>query len=193
MGNAGRNGTMTSVPNLSGEYVNLRAIVPEDLEALRCWRNRPDYRQFFREHRDITPTMQQNWYEKTVLKDERVHMFAITDQANERLLGACGLCYIDEHNRSADFSIYLGADDLYIDQKFAPDTGKLLLRYGFETLKLHRIWAEIYEIDSAKQALLPSLGFVLDGRHREAHRMESGRYVDCLFYGLLADDYQEKV
>jgi RimJ/RimL family protein N-acetyltransferase len=179
-----------SVPVLKGKEVVLRAITPDDLEPLRLWRNRPDYRQYFREYRDITPAMQQNWYENIVLADERVHMFAISTAKDERLLGACGLCYIDRQNDSADFSIYLGADDLYIDEVYAPAAGKLLLKYGFETLGLHRIWAEIYAIDSVKQNLLPSLGFSLDGRHREAHKMEDGRFVDCLFYGLLANEFQ---
>ncbi|MBL4597318.1 MAG: GNAT family N-acetyltransferase [Robiginitomaculum sp.] len=174
--------------NLSGQYVTLRNIEPDDLEPLRNWRNRSPYRQFFREYRDITPAMQQSWYDNTVLTDERVHMFAITDKVSGRLLGACGLCYIDPRNRSADFSIYLGADDLYIDKKYAPDTGRLLLHYGFETLHLHRIWAEIYAIDTAKQQLLPALGFTLDGRHREAHRLDDGNWTDCLFYGMLASE-----
>ncbi len=187
MGNAGM-----SVPTLSGKHVVLRAIKPGDLEPLRLWRNRPDYRQYFREYRDITPAMQQNWYDNIVLGDERVRMFAITARKDERLLGACGLCYIDPHNSSADFSLYIGADDLYIDDKYAPETGELLLHYGFETLGLHRIWAEIYAIDEAKQKLLPSLGFTPDGRHRQAHRMEDGKFTDCLFYGLLKPDYGRK-
>jgi RimJ/RimL family protein N-acetyltransferase len=176
-------------PKMCGNDVTLRPIAQSDLEPLRGWRNRPDYRQYFREYRDITPKMQQGWYQKIVLEDPRVQMFAITERQNERLLGACGLCYLDTRNQSADFSIYIGADDLYIDQKYAPEAGRLLLQYGFETLGLHRIWAEIYAIDSAKQDLLPALGFTLDGRHREAHKMENGAYVDCLFYGLLAHEY----
>jgi len=171
---------------LTGDDVVLRNIAADDLEALRLWRNQPHFRQFFREYRDISPNMQQKWYEYVVLGDKRVRMFAITDRNSKQLLGACGLCYIDERNSSADFSIYIGADGLYIDEKFAVDAGKLLLDYGFNQLKLHRIWAEIYAIDTAKKALLPKLGFVLDGQHREAHRLEDGTWTDCLFYGILA-------
>ncbi len=172
-------------PEIIGREVVLRAIAPDDLETLRRWRNRPEYRQYFREYRDISPAMQHAWYERTVLNDPHTHMFAITQRQNGRLLGACGICYIEPWHQSGDFSIYIGADDLYIDGRFAPDAARLLLDYGFGTLNLHRIWAEIYAIDTAKQALLPRLGFRLDGRHRDAHRMEDGRFVDCLFYGLL--------
>ena len=96
--------------------------------------------------------------------------------------------YIDWLRHSADFSIYLGADDLYIDDTFAPDAARLLLRYGFEELNLHRVWAEIYDFDSAKRDFLPALGFKLEGRHRETHWSE-GRWSDSLFYGLLDREY----
>ena len=79
-------------------------------------------------------------------------------------MGACGLCYINWVDRSADLSIYLGADDLYIDDRFAPDAARTLIRYGFDELGLHRIWAEIYSIDTRKQAFFEKLGFKLDGR-----------------------------
>ncbi len=174
-------------PRIVGREVILRPIVPDDLEPLRRWRNRPDYRQYFREYRDISPVMQQAWYEKTVLGDPCTHMFAITQKQGGRLLGACGICYVEPWHQSGDFSLYIGADDLYIDNRFAPDAARLLLRFGFEVLQLHRIWAEIYDIDTAKKELFAALGFHLDGRHIEAHRMEDGRFVDCLFYGLLKD------
>lgn len=173
---------------MSGTHTALREILEEDLEALRVWRNNPDQRRYFREYRDITPSMQKGWYENTVCRDDRVRMFAIVEKASGRLLGACGLCYIDWLRHSADFSIYLGADDLYIDDTFAPDAARLLLRYGFEELNLHRVWAEIYDFDSAKRDFLPALGFKLEGRHRETHWSE-GRWSDSLFYGLLDREY----
>ncbi len=176
---------------LIGDHVELRNIETNDLDDLRKWRNRPKCRQYFREYRDITPEMQLKWYTSAVCADPRVQMFAITDKRTKKLLGACGLCYLDERNSSADFSIYIGADELYIDDIYAPDAGRLLLQYGFDILALHRIWAEIYATDLAKQALLPKLGFVLDGCHREAHRLETGDWTDCLFYGLLASNFDQ--
>ncbi|WP_018997110.1 GNAT family N-acetyltransferase [Hirschia maritima] len=170
---------------LSGEFVNLRAIEQTDLEPLRQWRNKPEMRRFFREYREISPEMQQKWFENHVLNDPRTRMFAIERKSDSALMGACGLCYIDAINQNADFSIYLGIDDLYIDEKFASDAGKVLIQYGFEELNLHRIWAEIYSIDEPKQAFLPSLGFELEGTHRETHFTE-GKWVNSLFYGLLS-------
>ena len=174
---------------LVGQFVGLRAIEERDLEPLRSWRNKPEYRRYFRETREIGLASQKRWFEEVVLNDPRVVMFAIEELATERLLGACGICYIDRVNQSADFSIYIGADNLYIDETYAPDAGRLLLDYGFGEQNLHRIWAEIYDFDEPKQKLLPNLGFKLDGRHRETHWTEH-RWCDSLFYGILRAEHK---
>ena len=38
----------------------------------------------------------------------------------------------------------------FVDDVFAPDTAEVLMAYGFGELNLHRIWAEIYDIDAPK-------------------------------------------
>lgn len=173
---------------LNGLCTSLRAIEPVDLLQLMEWRNRPEYRRYFREFRELGSVQQQQWYENTVLKDPRTLMFSIVESATGRLLGACGLCYIDWVNRNADFSIYIGADDLYIDEVFAHDAALTMVRYAFDELCLHRLWSEIYDFDQPKERFFGRLGFTLDGRHRQTHWAE-GQWHDSLFFGLLADDF----
>ena len=115
-------------------------------------------------------------------------MFSIINLENGELIGACGLNYIDWVNRNADLSIYVGIDDLYIDEKFAPDATKLLLCYGFNELNLHRIYVEIYDIDIKKQKLLEDLNFTYDGLLRETHWTE-GKWCNSLFYSILESEY----
>lgn len=171
---------------LQGEKTYLRAIEGEDLPILLSWRNKPHMRKFFREYREIGLDHQQQWYKKIVLGDDRVRMFAIVNH-NHELLGACGLCYINWVDRNADFSIYLGKEDMYIDDKFAIDASKIMIKYGFEELNLHRLWAEIYDFDEAKTKMFEALGFTLDGRHRETH-WTNGKWCDSLFFSLLQSD-----
>ncbi len=172
---------------LNGDLVNLRAIERADLAQLRDWRNRPEFRRFFREYREIGQDQQNAWYENSVLKDASIRMFSIVERASGRLLGACGLCYINWVDRNADFSIYLGADDLYIDDRLAPDAARVLIRYGFDELGLHRLWSEIYAFDTPKQKLFDSLGFQREARFRQSHWSE-GAWHDALIYALLAGD-----
>ena len=46
------------------------------------------------------------------------------------------------------------------------------MKYAFDELGLHRLWAEVYDIDERKIKLFESLGFSLDGCHRETHWTE---------------------
>ncbi len=170
---------------IAGAVIGLRAIERDDLATLLAWRNRADFRRFFREYRELGPEQQETWYRARCAR-RRSHRAcsAIVESASGQLIGACGVCYIDWVNRTADFSIYIGHDGRYIDELYAADAGRTLLGYGFDELGLHRIWCEIYEFDVAKQRLLAGLGFSLDGRHRETHWAE-GAWHDSLFYGIL--------
>ncbi len=172
---------------LKGKIIGLRAIEESDLEPLLAWRNRPQLRRYFREYRELSLTNQKEWFEKTVRGESSLRMFSVIELANNRLLGCCGITYINWVDRNGDFSIYIGADDLYADDKFAIDAGRTLIRYGFEELNLHRIWAEIYDFDEQKIKMFATLGFTLDGRHRESHFTE-GKWCDSLFYSLLEND-----
>jgi hypothetical protein len=173
---------------IEGIRVGLRAVERDDLATLLQWRNRPELRRYFREYRELGSAHQDQWFENAVLGAQQTHMFAIVERGAARLLGACGLCYIDWINRTADFSLYIGRNGLYIDDLWAPDAGRTLLGYGFDELGLHRIWCEIYSFDQPKQRLLPALGFTLDGRHRETHWAEGG-WHDSLFYGVLDREF----
>lgn len=176
---------------LTGDHVILKAVSEPDLPQLLEWRNRPEYRQYFREYRELSIEQQHNWFNKLVLNDPSVRMFSIFERETDRLLGACGLCYIDWVNKNADFSIYIGADDLYIDKKYAVDAGKTMLQYGFDELGLHRVWSEIYSIDPKKPDLFATLGFRLEGQHKETH-WTHGQWVDSHFYGMLASEFYER-
>ena len=199
---------------IKGRLTALRAIEERDLEQLLKWRNRPELRRYFREYRELNSTQQRAWFDGKVNGDAGTRMFAVVEGAegrlrgdnhdgrllgenhdgrllgdnhDGRLLGACGLCYIDWINRTADFSIYIGADELYIDEHWAPDAAVALIRYGFEELGLNRLWSEIYAFDTAKTAFFKRLGFALDGRHRQTHWAEGG-WHDSLYFSLLASD-----
>lgn len=177
---------------LKGNDVGLRAIESSDLGQLLEWRNRPEYRHYFREHRELSTENQLEWFKKNVTGDSATRMFSIVELAGDRLLGACGLCYINWVDRNADFSIYIGADDLYIDKRFAPDAARVLIKYAFKELGIHRLWAEIYDFDEPKREMFDQLAFSLDGRHRQTHWAD-GSWHDSLFFSLLDFEYSDVV
>lgn len=172
---------------LKGKKVALRALEKEDLPQLMKWRNNPNMRKFFRETDEINTINQEKWFNSVIAKNSIHKMFAIVSLETNELMGACGLCYIDWINRSADFSIYLGYNDLYIDDIYAIESAEIMRDYAFSVLNLHRLWAEIYSIDDAKKIFFNTLNFKLDGEHRKTYWFDN-KWHNSLFYSLLSSD-----
>lgn len=173
---------------ISGKLVGLDPLDSEDLEILRHWRNNPNFRQYFREYREISKDMQTEWYKRT-LNDKSTLMFSVRRLSDGALLGCCGLCYINWVNRNADLSLYIGYDDLYIDDiGYAEEATQLLLRYGFYELGLHKVWTEIYEIDTPKKALYEKLGLRIDGVLRDNY-FHNGSYLNSFMFSILREDF----
>ncbi|MDP1815387.1 MAG: GNAT family protein [Leadbetterella sp.] len=173
---------------LKGEFVGLRAIEKDDLILLRNWRNNADFRKHFREHRELNLANQENWFLKTV-NNPNDFMFVIINLKTLEPIGAAGLLYTNWIIRSADFSFYIGIDELYIDDKFAPDAIRLLINYGFNNLNLNKIWMELYEYDSKKLKIFQELfKFQIDGKLRK-NAFENGVYWDSYIISLLKDEF----
>jgi len=172
------------VKMLKGKHIGLRAVAPKDLRQLMDWRNIPEYRKHFREHRELSMKEQKSWYENFVVNDSRTIMFSIIELKTKKLIGCCGLCYINWIHRNADLSIYIGKNNAYIDEKYAPDAARTLMNYAFNDLNFHRLWTEIYSFDKRKKKFLTKLGFTLDGKHRETYRHDE-KWHDSHFYGIL--------
>lgn len=175
---------------IKGNKVYLTAIEEEDLEQLRNWRNLPDYRKHFREYREISRTMQKNWFEHIVNGDNTTIMFAIRMTDTNELAGCCGLCYINWVHRHSDLSLYIGKDRAYIDgEGIAEESCRLLFEYGFNELGLNKIWTEIYEFDDKKYDLYKKLGFNEDGFLRKQYFYE-GKWWGSYLLSLLSEEYE---
>jgi hypothetical protein len=176
---------------INGEKVYLCSIERVDLESLRIWRNRSEYRMFFREYREISQDMQEKWYQTKVLDDLSTIMFAIRFLDSNELIGCCGLCYINWIHRNADLSLYIGWNNTYIDNEgYAEEATRLLLNYSFNELGLVKVWTEIYEFDELKVNLYKSLGFSQDGLLRKQYFYE-GKWWNSRIMSILSVDYNE--
>ncbi|GGH80211.1 hypothetical protein GCM10011379_50750 [Filimonas zeae] len=132
---------------------------------------------------------QENWYVRTI-NSANDYMFIIEDLSDSKPLGACGLLYTNWINRSADFSFYIGHQNLYIDNGgLAEDAARTLIQYGFNNLNLNKIWMELYEFDTRKiDFFLDKFGFHKDGMLRE-NCFEDGRYYNSYIISLLRKEY----
>lgn len=72
---------------------------------------------------------------------------------------------------------------------YATETAKVLLRFGFDQLNLHRIFATCDPANIASAHVLEKIGMQLEGHLRE-HKWAKGKWCDSLLYAIL--DYEWK-
>jgi [ribosomal protein S5]-alanine N-acetyltransferase len=70
----------------------------------------------------------------------------------------------------------------------ATEAVSAVLRYGFETLKLHRIFATADERNLASIRVMQKLGMKHEATLRR-HRYYRGEHADEVHYGILAQEY----
>ena len=171
---------------IKGKLVGLRAVEREDLEIFKHWRNIESFRKNFREVRELNQENQESWFEKSCVDNPNDFMFTIVDINSGKPIGACGLLYINWVIRSADFSFYIGKDELYIDNDgYAEEAARLLISYGFGKLNLNKVWMELYEFDGAKIDFFGKVfNFKVDG-HLRQNCFHNGKYYNGIMLSLL--------
>jgi RimJ/RimL family protein N-acetyltransferase len=104
----------------------------------------------------------------------------------EELCGGVGLSPERDHDR-AEIGYWIGVP--YWGRGIASEATREMMRYGFEALGLHRIFANCYVGNTASQRILEKLGMKYEGRFRQ-HIKKWGAYRDSENYGLLADEWK---
>lgn len=112
--------------------------------------------------------------------------FTIFDKADGATVGVCLLFKYDEESRRAELGYAIARP--YWGGGYAREATEALLDYGFGTLGLRRVEAEIDPRNTASEGLLLRLGFTREGLLRE--RWDGRRGIsDSGLYGLLAREW----
>jgi RimJ/RimL family protein N-acetyltransferase len=180
--------------SILGKNIKLRAIEKKDLKTIQQWRNNPKFQKFFREYRELSETHINKWYEEIILNDK--FEFFIIEKMNSikpnKIIGITGITYIDWKNRHADLHFYIGDKDAWVETKYSDEAFKLILNYGFNTLNLNKLWAEIYQIDTGKLSFFNGNKFQIDAKLRE-HYYYEGEYYSSFILSLLKRDYEKSI
>jgi len=172
---------------LEGKYVKLRSLEEHDLPTLKNWRNRPHMRKSAREYKLLNMINQKNWFKSIHLNNPPGEiMFGILNQKN-KLIGVCGLTYIDWKNRNSEISLYF-SNLGWQKTKEATETIKILMKYGFDELNLHRLWVEVYSLMKENIQLFKKLKFKEEGKLRQK-LWRDGKWWDSIIFSKLSNEF----
>jgi [ribosomal protein S5]-alanine N-acetyltransferase len=109
---------------------------------------------------------------------------AIVLRESGALCGGVGLRIEADHHR-AELGYWIGVP--YWGNGYATEAARVVVKYGFETLGLHRIFASHFAGNSASARVLHKIGMRHEGSQR-AHILKWGEFLDLEMYGMVASD-----
>lgn len=175
---------------IHGERIRLRAIERDDLPRYVMWFNDPDVRRGISLYRPLSQIEEERWYEQMLERSPAERSLAIDAREGDEWvhIGSCGLFNVDRRSQHAEIGIVIG-DKAYWDKGLGTDVMRTMLRHGFETLNLHRIYLRVFETNPRAIRVYEKIGFTHEGRLRQHHYLE-GRYVDELMMAMLRDEWR---
>ena len=174
--------------SLTGEKVVLRRHVPGNLRAFRRWYADPEVVRLTRyQDSPMQPEEIERFFAARALGSDSLAM-AIHVREPGLLVGTCALSQLDADNGSALFHITIGEKEAW-GLGYGTEATRLMIDHAFAGLGLHRIGLTVFAFNERAIRAYRSVGFVVEGRAREAIWRE-GRWWDEISMSILDGDWQ---
>lgn len=111
---------------------------------------------------------------------------AVVLKESNTLIGACRIYITSISNKEG--SIGYCYDKQYWGNGYASEVAKAVINFGFEKLKLHRIFATCDPKNISSAMVMKKVGMKKEGHLRE-HKFVKGKWRDSLIYSIL--DYEQ--
>ena len=141
---------------MSKQKFELKKIRKEDLKQIVKWRNDSEIIRFNTQFFLLNMELQKKWFEEITKKNSKSKMFVF--KYGKEIVGIGGLIHYDYQNKSADIAIILGETKIR-GKGFGTKALGMLVEYGFNQMKLHRIGADIFEYNKVSLRLFEKLEF----------------------------------
>lgn len=173
--------------SLPGETVVLRRHVPANLQAFQRWYGDPDVVRLTRyQDGPMRPDEIERFFAARAIGPESLAM-AVHVRSGDRLIGTCALSQLDADNGSALFHITIGEKDAW-GRGYGTEATRLMVGHAFAGLGLHRVGLTVFAFNDRAIRSYRSVGFVVEGRAREAIWRE-GRWWDEISMSMLDSDW----
>jgi ribosomal-protein-alanine N-acetyltransferase len=111
---------------------------------------------------------------------------AIILKATNKLIGGCGIYVSNPANQEGYIGYVLNRK--FWRQGYATEAAQALLKFGFNQLKLHRIFATCDPENIASAHVMEKIGMQQEGHIRE-HKWAKGKWRDSLLYAILDHEW----
>lgn len=173
------------------ERLILREFTSQDWPTVLAYQSDPRYLQYYH-WTERTPRAVRDFVNNFVVQQRdrprAKFQLAIALQSDERLIGNCGIRKATFDVSEAEIGYELAPQQW--GQGYASEAARAMVRFGFEELDLHRIWAECIADNRRSVRVLEKAGLQLEGRLRDKVYFK-GRWWDTLLFAILEHEWHE--
>jgi len=168
-------------PYRAGDGQALWEAVDESREHILPWMPWGDQHSSPRDSEALVRKWQASW----LLREDLA--LGVWERATGRYLGGSGLHRIDWEVPSFEIGYWLRRTA--VGHGYMTETAWMLCRFAFEQLSAQRVFIRCGAGNHRSTAIPTRLGFVPEGRMRNANRDTNGALYDMLVFGMTPEDY----
>lgn len=179
---------MTVARYLPRKDVELVSLDLHHAEAMFRWVSDPGIAENIGLRRKPSLELTREWIERSK-SDSNTNAFAILQKSKH-----VGNVVLDQHDPiilSSRLSIYIGEPEAR-GCGVGKSAGYLAANIQFTLFHRRKIWLIVHTENAAAIATYKSIGFQIEGTHRQEFHM-LGTYADVFYMGLLSDEFPHAV
>jgi ribosomal-protein-serine acetyltransferase len=175
--------------NLNFDTYRLRLIAEEDASALfhLIEKNRTRLRDYFPNSiKSIISADSALLYIREKIRQSQnkvFYCFVIEEQNTKGLVGIVFVKNVEWTIPKAELAYFIDSD--FEGKGIISKSLALVIRYGFETLKLNKLYLRAAGDNKASQRVAEKNGFRQEGTLRSDFKTSDGKLIDLIYYGLL--------
>ncbi|HEU4322814.1 MAG TPA: GNAT family N-acetyltransferase, partial [Roseiflexaceae bacterium] len=178
-------------PVLETEHLVLRALTPDDAEALFAIMSDPKVIRYFgalpmTERRQAAERIEQV---QADFRQQNGIRWAITRRGDDRLIGSCGFWRLIKPHFRAELGYDLSPD--WWGRGIMPEAAGAALEFAFTAMGLHSVEAHIHPANIGSRRVLEKLRFAQEGYFRENYYdVVEERFTDTAIFSLLKSEFE---
>ncbi len=177
------------IPTVTTDRLVMRKMLPSDDEDMFEYAKNPAVTRYllWEEHVNKKFTHSYLKFIQSQYSAGNFYDWALTLAESGKMIGTCGFSSFDESNNAAEVGYVLSPD--HWRKGIATEALLRVMRFGFEELGLHRIYARIMEGNTASEAVARKCGM----RHEatfQSSLLVKGEYRTIKIYAILREEFQ---
>jgi ribosomal-protein-alanine N-acetyltransferase len=174
---------------LRTERLILRNLSLKDSETIFSYFSDPEMTKFYGMEPFKTRIEADKFIKDFIDDYTLLYRWGIVERESGRLIGTCGFHALSEKHLRAEIGYEI--DIPYWGKGYATEAINALIYYGFDSMNLQRIGANVYPENVGSRKVLEKAGFTHEGLLR-SYLFQGGKYHDANVFSILRREVMEE-